>query len=138
MTQFTPELIAKAKTAKSADELLSLAAENGVNLTPDEAKIYFEQFNTNKELADDELDFVVGGSKKCGEEQLTVGALPVGTHVEVVNGNCCPKCSSTLGYSRRILKTGEINMLLLEVEIVCGACEEVILGEVYESDIVRV
>ena len=47
MKNLTPELIAKAKAAKSTEELLALAKENNVELTEEEAKTYFEQLNAN-------------------------------------------------------------------------------------------
>ena len=62
MNNLTPELIAKAKAAKSAEELLALAKENNVELTEEEAKTYFEQLNANGAVSDDELDGVAGGS----------------------------------------------------------------------------
>ena len=56
------ELIAKAKQAKNPEELLALAKENGVELTEESAKAYFNQLNPKTgELADDELDNVAGG-----------------------------------------------------------------------------
>ena len=56
------EMIAKAKEAKSVEELITLAKENGVELNEEEAKMYFEQLNAKKgELSDDELDVVSGG-----------------------------------------------------------------------------
>jgi predicted ribosomally synthesized peptide with nif11-like leader len=61
MINLTPELIAKAKAAKSAEELLTLARENGVELTEDEVKICFEQLHANTEVSDDELEAVSGG-----------------------------------------------------------------------------
>ena len=62
-------LILKAKEAKSVEELIVLAKENGIELTEENAKMYFEQFNAKKgELSDDELDAVAGGG--CfGEEE---------------------------------------------------------------------
>ena len=62
-------LILKAKEAKSVEELMALAKENGVELNEEDAKMYFEQFNAKKgELSDDELDAVAGGG--CfGEEE---------------------------------------------------------------------
>ena len=63
---FTPEQITKAKAAKSVEELLALAKENGMELTEEEAKNYFEQWHKEGELADDELDNVSGG---CGGEE---------------------------------------------------------------------
>ena len=65
MKKYTYELLAKAKTAKSADELLSFAKENNVELTEREAKIYFDQLSENGAVSDDELDIVAGG---CGKE----------------------------------------------------------------------
>jgi predicted ribosomally synthesized peptide with nif11-like leader len=61
MINFTPELIAKAKAAESAEALLALAKENGVDLTEDEAKTCFEQLHANTEISDDELEAVSGG-----------------------------------------------------------------------------
>ena len=54
------ELIKKARSAKSAEELLLLAKENGIEMTADEAQTYFEQINANK-LDDDLLEGVSGG-----------------------------------------------------------------------------
>jgi ribosomal protein S27E len=61
MKNLTPELIAKAKAAKSAEELLALAKANNVELTEEEAKTYFEQLNANGAVSDDELGAVAGG-----------------------------------------------------------------------------
>ena len=54
------ELIAKLKEAKSADELIAFAKENGVEITPEKAKELFEQLSGG-ELTDDMLDAVSGG-----------------------------------------------------------------------------
>ncbi len=70
MTNFIPELIEKAKNAKTTEELLAMAKENGVELTTEEANAYFAQLNPKSgELSDDELDNVAGGG--CGNEQPT-------------------------------------------------------------------
>ena len=61
MKNLTPEIIGKAKAAASADELLAIAKENGIELTPDEAAIYYVQFHGNGAVDDDELDLVAGG-----------------------------------------------------------------------------
>ena len=90
MKNLTPELIAKAKTAKSAEELLALAKENNVELTEDEAKTYFEQLNANSTVSDDELDAVAGGGDCFGsddeEEKKEM----------VVTSTKCPKCGADL------------------------------------------
>jgi len=70
MMNINAEMIKKAKTAKSADELLKIAKENGINLTFDEANTYFAQLNsTSDELSDDELVNVSGGcNNSSGKE----------------------------------------------------------------------
>ena len=55
------ELIAKAKAAKSAEELLELAKANNVEMTAEEAKEIFAQLNAKGSVSDDELDAVAGG-----------------------------------------------------------------------------
>ena len=68
------ELFEKAKGAKSAEELLSLAKANGVELTEEEAAEYFAQLNKSGEISDEELDNVAGGGcqTKVGGEKYTV------------------------------------------------------------------
>ena len=62
MKNLKPEMIEKAKAAKSAEELLELAKANGVEMTADEAATYFAQLNPKSgELDDDDLDNVSGG-----------------------------------------------------------------------------
>ena len=61
MKNLTPELIEKAKTAKTAEELFALAGANNVELTEEEAKTYFAQLNANDSISDNELDAVAGG-----------------------------------------------------------------------------
>ena len=66
MNNLTPELIAKAKEAKSVEELLELAKENKVGLNETEAETYFAQLAANGAVADDELENVSGGFN-CGD-----------------------------------------------------------------------
>ena len=93
MKNLTPELIAKAKTAKSAEELLELAKANNVELTADEANTYFAQLNANGAVSDDDLDSVAGGSSifDCGDDDEESVA-------DVVSKpNCtCRKCKKTI------------------------------------------
>lgn len=58
--KLTQEMIEKAREVKTAEELLLIAKENGIEMTSDEAQTYFEQVNANK-LEDDLLDGVSGG-----------------------------------------------------------------------------
>ena len=59
--ELTKELIEKAKTAKSPEELLEMAKAEGIEMTEDEAAKAFARLNNSGELADDELDNVSGG-----------------------------------------------------------------------------
>jgi len=71
MTNFNEEAIAKAKQAKSVEELLTLAKESGVEMTAEQAQDIFAQFNQKSgELADDELDNVAGGGAGDGHFSL--------------------------------------------------------------------
>ena len=73
------EMIIKAKEAKSVEELIALAKENGIELTEEDAKMYFEQLNAKKgELSDDELDAVAGGGceTKVDGKKYTVVTAP--------------------------------------------------------------
>lgn len=73
--KFTSEQIEKAKITKNVEELLTLAKENGIDLTIEEAKKYFESFQ-NESISDDELANVSGG---CGKPDPK---FPVGQRVE--------------------------------------------------------
>ena len=77
MQIFNAEMIEKAKTARSAEELLEIAKANGVEMTADEAATYFAQLNPKcGKLDDDDLDNVSGG---CGTQYTPKFA--VGDHV---------------------------------------------------------
>lgn len=58
------DLLEKAKTAETAEELKELAKAEGVDLTADEAEKAFAKLQRIGELADSELDNVAGGD--CG------------------------------------------------------------------------
>ena len=86
----TPELIESAKKAKSIEELLTLAKENGFELSEEEAKAYYEQFHKTGEMSDDELDNVAGGGcyTKDGRMVTTVGNW--------CNNFVCKKCGGNI------------------------------------------
>ena len=67
------ELIEKAKTAKSAEELLAMAKAENINFTAEEAAKAFAELNKTGELSDDELDNVAGG---CGRDYEPSGETP--------------------------------------------------------------
>ena len=92
--KISKELLEKAKTAKSAEELLEMAKTENINFTAEEAAKAFAELNKSGELSDEELDNVSGG---CGD--LSWGSygevsraedvrfeFNVGDRVEVYNG----------------------------------------------------
>ena len=67
------ELLEKAKTAKTAEELLELAKAENIELTAEQAKEYFAPIHASGELSDEELDNVSGG---CGRDYEPSGETP--------------------------------------------------------------
>ena len=87
MKNLKPEMIEKAKEAKSAEELLELAKENGVEMTADEAATYFAQLGPKSgELDDDDLDAVAGGA--CERTEQANNAQ------DAVSNMPCPRCGA--------------------------------------------
>ena len=95
MINFTPEMIEKAKTAKSAEELLEIAKANGAEMTAGEAATYFAQLNPKSgELDDDDLDNVAGGA--CESTGAPDTSL-IGKLVRVTTGETCKQCGGNVG-----------------------------------------
>ena len=69
----TKELLEKAKTAKTAEELLAMAKAENIELTEEQAKEYFATIHASGELSDEELDNVSGG---CGRDYEPSGETP--------------------------------------------------------------
>ena len=60
--ELNKELLAKAKNAKTPEELIALANENGMEMTEESAEAYYDLLHPqNGEISDDELDNVAGG-----------------------------------------------------------------------------
>lgn len=69
------EIIAKARTAKSAEDILDSAAQCGVkDMTLEEAEKIYKRFHTSGELSDEEFDVSAGG---CADASYD---------------NTCPQC----------------------------------------------
>lgn len=99
---FTNEQMTKAKSAKTAEELLATAKENGIEMTADEAAKYFAEFHKQGELADEELDNVYGG--------CVLDPTPLELERSDVNG--CPTVRST-----------EVRPCGWDGNTMCGDCE---------------
>ena len=63
--KFSNEMIEKAKTAKTAEELLAMAKAENIEISAEEAAKAFAELNKTGELSDEELDNVAGGG--CGD-----------------------------------------------------------------------
>ena len=98
--ELTKELVAKAKEAKTSEELMALAKENGIDMTEESAASLFEQLNSKtSELSDSELDNVSGG---CG------GGYDAGRpHPQFAVGETVLYIHSWLG-ATRITATGKV------------------------------
>ena len=69
------ELFAKAKAAETPEALLTLAKENGMEMTEESAAAYFEIMHPKAgELADEELNNVSGGGCRKSDGRLIVSA----------------------------------------------------------------
>ena len=93
--ELNKELLAKAKEAKTPEELLTLAKENGTELTAESARMYFDLLHPQTgELSDEELDNVSGGA--CyGRDDCLMTTIAYGcryyepaTTKNGVNGTC--------------------------------------------------
>lgn len=117
MIDLTPEMIEKAKEAKSAEELRALAKKNGVEMTEEEAKAYYLQLNPpSGELDDDELDNVAGG---CGGGSSSESKSAVPSSVEAY----CNGCYATVTVAPRKDTEGAIDGYFA----VCPKCGYVIM-----------
>ena len=86
------EMLEKAKTAKTVEEFIALAQENGIELSEEKATAYFEKLNAkSKELADEELENVVGGG--CGDPE--VDAKHWCEHFVCKDSGCLPEPSGS-------------------------------------------
>ena len=63
-TKLTKELLDKAAKCETAEQLIALAKESGVELTKTEAEAYLAELE-NCELDNEELDKVAGGADAC-------------------------------------------------------------------------
>lgn len=96
MENFNEELLEKAKQAKSAEEILVLAKENGMEVTREQAAAYYAQLNpVSGELSDDELDNVAGGG--CGGSNTDYLDDLYGGECVYCPKHKCSKCGSQYG-----------------------------------------
>ena len=80
--KISKELLEKAKTAKSAEELLAMAKAENIALTEEEAAKAFAELNKTGELSDEELDNVAGGCGGYPSSYPSSGACEAESKVE--------------------------------------------------------
>jgi predicted ribosomally synthesized peptide with nif11-like leader len=135
MKNITPELIAKAKEAKSAEQLLEIAKENGVELTEEEAKTYFAQLGASGAVSDDDLDAVAGGSDCPFGNGKTTNVFKPGNKVKVINGTKC-SCGSDIGVvSTAAVGAGNSGFGSSVAFVKCVSCNAVILKDFSMDDV---
>ena len=116
MENLSPEMIEKAKTAKSVEELFEIAKAAGIEMTEDDAKTYFAQLNPKSgELSDDDLDNVAGGG--CSVD-VPVLDKTLADKVRVTSGQTCKKCGTNVG----LLK--ESGRFYKATCVWCDACDK--------------
>ena len=87
--KLSKELLEKAQTAKSPEELLEMAKTENIDLSAEEAAKYFAELHKTGELSDEELDNVAGG---CGGEEITEPKYKEGDLVWISGGFACYTC----------------------------------------------
>ena len=64
--EISMELAEKLSQAKSAEEILAIAGQNGLQISPEEANLAIEDMKNQGELTDDELAQAAGGKNQYG------------------------------------------------------------------------
>lgn len=123
--RITPELVEKAKKTETAQELIALAQENGIELSREEADGYIERFHAVGELSDEELDNVAGGG--CYLEGKYYDNLIV-THQYGCSWWKCKKCMN--GAMKAKKEGGKIVGVCEKcgASTVCGQCYYMLYG----------
>jgi hypothetical protein len=99
------EILAKAKAAKTPEELIEIARENDVEMTEEGAKAYFDLLHPKTgEISDDELDEVAGGACYRGDGRMVTTVANLcrewrckkdGSRMESDHRPICCKCGKT-------------------------------------------
>ena len=99
------EILAKAKEAKTPEELIEIARENDVEMTEESAKAYVDLLNPKTgEMSDDELDNVAGGACYRGDGRMVTTVANLcrewrckkdGSRMESDHRPICCKCGKT-------------------------------------------
>ena len=116
----TDEFFEKAKAAKSAEELLSLAKANGVELTKEDAEECFAKLNKSGELSDEELDNVAGGGCQTNTLVQINGDLKEGDLVQIYRHSLSGFLSCKCGNGT--FRVTKLSSWFKSVQCVCSQC----------------
>lgn len=100
----TMNLIEAAKAAESVEELMELAKESGVKLDEKKAQELYDSWHGTRELADEELDHVAGGTGCPGSDYIP---------------KACEKCGGTLATVHCVVHE--------DVQYKCNACGHIMI-----------
>ena len=75
------EMLKKAKAAKSAADIISIAKENGKELSAEKAEAIFKSMTQGGEISDEELESAVGGCDGGRKKDACPICNKVGTYV---------------------------------------------------------
>ncbi len=101
MENITKEMIERARAAESPEALLTMAKENGIELTAEDAQRYFDNWHSSAELSDEELENAAGGG--CPEsKEDTPPRCPSCNSVAKKGGKYweCPKCKRPISFKK--------------------------------------
>lgn len=141
MKNLTPELIAQAKSVKSAEQLLELAKAHHFEMTEAEAKTCFAQLNANGSVDDDELELVAGGACDGDSEQKTEVTYKRGDIVAVIDGSKCDVCGTNIGVIAFRINATESHIAVDAKSgycVKCQTCNRPILERFSESKVRKI
>ena len=75
--KLSKELLEKAQTAKSPEELIQMAKTENIDLSAEEAAKAFAKLNASGELSDEELDNVAGGCSPSDPPKYNIGDMVI-------------------------------------------------------------
>ena len=97
--KFTEEQIKKLGGANTEEELVAIAAEEGIEASAEEIKAQFDALHKNSELNDDELGNVAGGCGGGDDDSEPKSNVPPAAPIDSAT-KICPNCGATLEFER--------------------------------------
>ena len=119
MINLNEEVLAKAKQAKSVEELVTLAKESGIEMTAEQVQDLFARLNQESgELEDDELNNVAGGG--CYDEDGYPRILGPEVHKCILF--VCRRCGCTDNTIKTVAGICDNKCRKCSTDIICLSC----------------